>query len=178
VRSLSWSGAVWAWSRALAAGRDPEHRRRAGQGAPQRPVAAGGLPSGLVDVDDRGRLDALLELRVRAGERLPGPLDDRVDRSGRDLDSEQLPGELGRVAAGDTVPDRERHDRCLQPRPERRPWQLAGKLGTCAGGALRAAHTVQPMLGHADRDRRQLRDLVPPRLSRIDALRLAEHVRA
>lgn len=34
------------------------------------------------------------------------------------------------------------------------------------------------MLGHADRDRGQLRDLVPPRLRRVDPLRLAEHVRA
>jgi hypothetical protein len=34
------------------------------------------------------------------------------------------------------------------------------------------------MLAHADRERRQLRDLLPPRLSRVDAFRLAEHVRA
>src|SRR5207244_3090667 len=33
----------------VAAGRDPEHRGRAGKGAPERPVAAGGLPAGLVD---------------------------------------------------------------------------------------------------------------------------------
>ena len=32
--------------------------------------------------------------------------------------------------------------------------------------ARRAAHPVQPMLGHPDRDRRQLGDLVPPRLRR------------
>jgi len=37
---------------------------------------------------------------------------------------------------------------------------------------------MQPMLGHADRDRRQLRDLVPRRLSRVDALGLAKYVRA
>ncbi len=34
------------------------------------------------------------------------------------------------------------------------------------------------MLGHADAIVRQLRDLVPPRLSPVVALRLAEHVRA
>jgi hypothetical protein len=129
------------------AGGDPEHRGAAGQGAPERPVGAGGLPAGLVDVDDRGRLDPLLELGVRAGERVAGPLDDLVDRPARELDPEQLPGELGRVAAGDTVADRERHDRCLQPRPERRPRHLAGKLGPCRDGALRATHAVQPMLG-------------------------------
>src|SRR6266542_3144615 len=86
--------------------------------------------------------------------------------------------ELGRVAAGDTVPDRERHDRRLQPRPERRPRHLAGKLGSRPGGAPRAAHAVQPMLGHDDRGRRQLCDLVPPRLRRVDQVRRAEYVRA
>ena len=55
---------------AVAAGRDPEHRGAAGQRAPERPAAAGGLPAGLVDVDDRGRLDPLLELRCR-GRRAP-----------------------------------------------------------------------------------------------------------
>lgn len=57
--------------------------------------------------------------------------------------------------------------------------------GTSRGSSarVRVAHsgqhyTVQPVLGHAGRDRRQLRYLVPPRLGRVDALRLAEHVRA
>jgi hypothetical protein len=89
---------------------------------------------------------------VRPSECLPGPVDDRVDRPGRETDPEQLSGELGRVAAGDTVADRERHDRCLQPRPERRLRQPPGRLGACPGGALRAADTVQAMLGHPDRD--------------------------
>jgi hypothetical protein len=140
---------------------DPEDRAAGAQGAPQRPVAAGGLPAGLVDVDHRRRLDLLLEPGVWRGERLAGPLDDRVDRPGRQLDPEQLAGELGRVAAGDTVSHRERHDRGLQPWPERRPWHLAGKLGPGRGGALGAADSVQPVLGHAHRGRRQLSDLVP-----------------
>jgi len=37
---------------------------------------------------------------------------------------------------------------------------------------------MQPMLGHPDRDRRQLGDLTPRRLGRIDAIRLDELVRA
>ncbi len=53
-----------------------------------------------------------------------------------------------------------------------------GKLGACPSGALGAADTVQPMLGHTDRDRRQLRDLVAPRLGRVNQLPFAEHVRA
>src|SRR5215211_7209011 len=160
------------------AGRDPEHRGAAGQCAPERPTAAGGLPAGLVDVDDRGRPDPLLELRVRAGERRPGPLDDPVDRPGRKLDPEQLPGELARVAPRDTVPDRERHDRGLQPRPERRARNSGRQLSACPRRALRAAHPVKPMLSDPNRDRGQLGDLVAPRLHGIYACRLAEHVRA
>src|SRR5437773_328255 len=37
----------------VAAGGDPEDRGVGGQGCPERAVAAGGLPAGLVDVDDR-----------------------------------------------------------------------------------------------------------------------------
>jgi hypothetical protein len=49
----------------------------------------------------------------------PFTLHDRVYRPGRDLDPEQLPRELGRVATRDAVTYRERDDRRLQPRPER-----------------------------------------------------------
>ena len=124
------------------------------------------------------RLDLLLEPGVGRGERRSGALDDRVDRAGRQLDPEQLARELGRVAAGDTVADGERHDRCLQPRPERRPRQRAGKLGPRRGGTAGAADAVQPVLAHAHRDRRQFRDLVSPRLRRVDQLLLGEHTRA
>ena len=111
------------------------------------------------------------------GERFPGPLDHLVDRPGRDLDAEQLAGELGRVAARDTVSDRERHDRRLEPGAERRPCR-PGKLGVRVGLALRAAHTVESVLGHPDRDRRQFSDLMPPQLARVDQLRRVEHTRA
>src|SRR5919108_1124999 len=162
----------------VAAGGDPEHGRLTGQGAPERPAGAGGLPARLVDVDDRRRLDLLLEPRVGRGERLAGRVDDRVDRAGRQLEPEQLPGQLARVAARDTVSDRERHHRRLQPGPERRAWHLVGKLGPGRAGALGAADSVQPVLGHTHRDRRQLRDLLPPRLHRVNAASRVEHVRA
>ena len=103
----------------MTARRDPEHRGEAGQGGPEGAFAAGCFPAGLVDVDDRRCFDPLLELGVRTGERLPRTLDDRVDRPGRELDPEQLPHKLGRVTARDTVSHRERHDRGLQPGPER-----------------------------------------------------------
>lgn len=81
----------------MPAGRDPEHRCSAGERAPEHAAVAAGLPAGLVDVDDRRALDLLLQPRVRGGERLAGALDDRIHRPGRDLDPEQLPGELGRI---------------------------------------------------------------------------------
>jgi hypothetical protein len=115
---------------------------------------------------------------VRRGERLAGALDDRVDRTGRQLDPEQLPRELGRVAAGDTVAHGERHDRGLQPRPERRAGHAGGKLGPGLGSTLAATDTVQPMLGHPDRDRRQLGELVARRCRSVNPLCLAERVRA
>jgi hypothetical protein len=163
---------------AVAAGCDPEDCALAGQGTPQRPAGAGGLPACLVNVDHRRRLDLLLEPRVGRGERLPGALDDRVDRPGRQLDPEQLPGELGRVAAGDAVAHGERHDRGLQPRPERRPRHPAGKRGPGRGGTVGAADSVQPVLAHAHRDQRQLGELMPPRPRPVDQLPRSEHAQA
>jgi hypothetical protein len=122
--------------------RDPEHRGLARQRAPQRPASSGGLPASLVDVDNRRCFDLLLKPGVRRGERLTGALDDRVDRAGRQLDPKQLTRELGRVAAGDTVAHGERHDRGLQPRPERRAGHARGKLGPGLCSALGAADTV------------------------------------
>src|SRR6266511_1244357 len=43
---------------------------------------------------------------------------------------------------------------------------------------LRPANGAQPVLGHPDRDRRQLSDLVPPRLRGVDQLLPVEHTRA
>jgi hypothetical protein len=135
-------------------------------------------PAGLVDVDDRGCFDLLLKPGVRRGERLTGALDDRVDRPGRELEPEQLTGELGRVTAGDTVPHRKRHDRRLKPRPERRAGHAGGKLGPGLGSALAATHTVQAMLGHPHRHRRQLRDLVTRRFCSVNPVSLTEELRA
>jgi hypothetical protein len=165
-------------SEAWRPGRDPKHRDLTRQRAPQRPASAGGLPAGLVDVDDRGCFDLLLEPGVRRGERLTGAPDDRVDRPGRELDPEQLTGELGRVTAGDTVPHGERHDRGPKPRPERRAGHAGGKLGPGLGSALEATHTVQAMLGHPHRHRRQLGVLVARRFCSVNPFSLTEEVRA
>src|SRR6266511_2968371 len=158
------------------AGRDPEDRCAAGERAPEHAAVAAGLPAGLVDVDDRRALDLLLQPRVRGGERLAGALDDCVHRPGRDPNPEQLPGELGCVTPRDAVTHRERGDRRLEPRPERPP-RPGGRLGRGHSRARRAAHPVQPMLAHPDRDRRQLGDLTPGRPGRVDTIRLGELVR-
>jgi hypothetical protein len=157
--------------------RDPEHGSRAGKRAPERPAVAAGLPPGLVDVHDRRALELLLQPGVRRGERLAGPLDDRVDRPGRKLDAEQLAGELGGGATGDPVAHRERDHRSLEPRPERPP-RRRGSLGRRDRRALRTADAVQPILGHPNRGRRQLAHLTPPRLGRINTIGPGEHPRA
>jgi hypothetical protein len=157
---------------------DPQQRCRPGERAPEGALAAPQPPAGLVEVDRRRVPHVRLELLVGSLERVPGALHDRVDRSDRELDSEQFAGELGRVAAGDTVANRKRHHRCLQPGAERGTGNLARELGAGLGGALRAAHAVQPVFAHPHSDRRQLRDLMTPRLDRINPLRLAKHVRA
>ena len=112
---------------------------------------------------------------MRRGQRLAGPLHDRVDRPGRQLDPEQLPSELGRVAARDTVADRERHDRRLQPRPERPPWHLreARPSSTAAHAGQQTQCSRCSLTLH--RDRRQLGQLMPRRLRRVDAFPRAEH---
>src|SRR6266511_1376102 len=116
--------------------------------------------------------------RLRLGTRVPGALHDRVDGAGRKLDTEQLARELGAVATGDAVSDRERGDRCLQPRPERAPCNLGGTLGARLPPAVRASEPVQAVLADDDRDRRQLGDLVSLWRGSVDPLHGSERPRA
>ena len=105
---------------------------------------------------------------------------DRVDRAARDLGAEQLPAELGGVAAGDPVADREQGDRRLQPGPEGTRANPFGQRCPGAFAAAGAAQGVGTMLGDGDRGRRQLGDLVAMGrggeivLARIEALPAAE----
>ncbi len=158
----------------VTAGGDPEQRCPLGQSAPERAPLARRPPAGLVDVDDRGRADLLRKPSLRLCERLAHMLHDRVERPGRKLDSEQLAHQLGAVAAGDAVANRERRDGRLQARPEGAMWHVGRQLGTRLGSTGRAAQPMQTVLGHGDRDRRQLTHLVALRASRLDALALAE----
>ena len=132
----------------------------------RRPPAVFQPVSSMLTTD--ARLELLLEPGVRRGERLPGALDDRVDRPGRQARPRTAPARARSCRGG-------RHGcgrRASRPRPAasaRTPSRdtPAGSSARVWVGALGAAHTVQPMLGHPDRDRRQLGDLVsrtaPPR---------------
>ena len=163
---------------AVAVGRDQEDRRLGRGRGPERPVFPGRCPACLVDVDRRRAEHRPNQGLMRLCERECAASADRVDSPDRQADPEQLPGELGQVTARDPVTRGQRHDRGLQPRPERR----VGDRGREAGGrpavAARAAQTVRPMLGHDHRDRRQLRDLTPARTPRGQLLVLAELVPA
>jgi hypothetical protein len=160
----------------LPANRAPQDRGAAAERGPEHAAVAAALPAGLVDLDERRALDLLLQPRVRGGERLAGALHDRVYPPGRERDAEQLASEFARVRARDAVTHRERDDRRLQPRPERPP-RPGGRLGRRHRHALRAADPVQPVLAHPDRDRRQLGELTPRRLGRIETIRLRKLLR-
>ena len=159
-------------------GGDPEDRRLGRERAPERALTAAQAPAGLVDVDGGCAADLVVQPGVGRCERLAGALHDRVDRARGELGAEQLAHELHRVAAGDAVAHGERGDRRLQARTEGAPWHLGRKLGPRLGGAGGAAQPVQAMLGDYDRERWQLGDLVALRGGRVDALVLADAMRA
>ena len=94
------------------------------------------------------------------------------------LRAEQLLAQLDHVAARDTVAHRQRRDRRLQARPERAAGDLGRQLARALDAAAGAAHALAAMLGHPDRDLRQLLDLMARRLADRDPLALGEHVAA
>src|SRR5438874_9772354 len=129
---------------------------------PHRAVLAGQEPAGLIDVDCPAAQHLAGGTLVRPGEQPAGTLADLVDRADRDPDPEQLPEQLAHVAPRDPVARRQRHDRGLQSRSERRladrPEPRASPLG-----ASRAAQPMRAMLGVHDRRRWQLGNLMAPR---------------
>ena len=76
-----------------------ERRARGGQG-PQRPAVTRGSPAGLIDVHRGLVKHPVVQLGVRAGERVRRALADRVDRADRETDPEQ-------VEASSIIPRRE-----------------------------------------------------------------------
>ena len=103
---------------------------------------------------------------------------DRVDAAGRQPRAEQLARQLAGAAAGDPVARGQRHDRCPQPRPERRAPDPARQLGGRPGATTRAAQPSGAMLDQQHADRWQLRNLMTPEPATRLALIVGELVTA
>src|SRR3954471_18582227 len=141
-------------------------------------MASAESPAGLVHVDRARRADTRKDVVAGLSQRVGGPREDRVDRAGADARSKQLLAELDEVAAADAVADRQHRDRGLIARPERALTDADGQLAAPPAPAARAAHALAAMLGHGDRDRRQLLDLMACRVAIADQLALGEDVSA
>ena len=114
-----------------------EHRLGGGRG-PQRAPLTAGAPAGLIDMHRILVQDHVLQLQVRTGQRLGRALTDRVRATGRERDAEQIARELRDPAARDPMPGGQRHDRRLQPRPER-----AGPISAGTRALVRARQRRQ-----------------------------------
>ena len=146
---------------------DHKDRRAWRGGGPQRATLTARAPAGLIDMHHALVQHPVLQLQMRAGERLGGALADRIGRTGRERNAEQIARELTYATARDTVPGGQRHDGRRQPRPERAAADPVGQPGAGPRAAVRAAQLVRAMLAPDHADRRQLSDLMatepPPR---------------
>src|SRR6516164_8846720 len=136
-----------------------EHGARGGRG-PQRATFTARAPAGLIDMHRVPVQNPVLQVQVRAGERVRGALADRVNRASRKRDAEQITSKLGDSTPGDSIPGGQRHDRGLQPRSERRSGDLLWHPGAGPRATRPAAQLMRSMLGPDHADRRQLTDLV------------------
>jgi hypothetical protein len=100
-----------------------EHRIRGGRG-PQRAAVTARAPAGLIDVHRALVEHPVVQVQIRASQRLGCALADRVRGPGRERHPEQITRQLGDPAAGDPICRGQRHDRRLQPGPERRSGKL------------------------------------------------------
>ena len=92
------------------------------------------------------------------------------------LTAERLRG-TATILSTDPGPYGESRHRGLQPRPDDVGGTAAGSSARVRA-ALGGQHTLRPMHRSPGRDRRQLRDLMVPRLDGVGTRRLAEDVRA
>ena len=83
---------------------------------------------------------------VGDGQRLPGALQDRLDRARGDARSEEFTDELDRVTVRDAVPNREGGDRRLQARAEGAGRDLGRQLCPRGAAAVGAAQALEPVL--------------------------------
>jgi hypothetical protein len=100
----------------------------------------------------------VLQLAVRASQSVRRALADRVGRAGTERDAEQIARELDDPPPRDTVRGGQRHQRRLQPRPERRPGNVLRQASAGPRAAVPAAQLMRAMLAEENADRRQLSD--------------------
>jgi len=96
--------------------------------------------------DDRGGADVVCKPRLRLFQRRACALHDRIDRASRKPAAEQLAPQLDRVAARDTVSDREGGGGRLQAATEGTQANIGWQLGPRLGGTGRAAQPVETIL--------------------------------
>src|SRR6266536_5314879 len=145
---------------------------------PERARLAAQVPAGLVDVERRRCTGPLEQLVVDRRQRLGGAGEDRVDRPDCDRAAKQLLHQLNDLSTRKTVANRQGCDRRLQLRPETGARNAGRQLGTHRSAAVGAADALQAMLADLDRQRRQLRHLVPRRRTTRLTLILAEDMTA
>lgn len=112
----------------------------------------------------------VLQLGVRAGQRIAGALTDRVDRAGRHAHAEEVACELDDPPSRDPVASGQGHHGRLKVHAERRAADRHRQRGGGLGTAGRAAQPMRAMLDHDHVHRRQLRDLMTPEPIRRPAL--------
>jgi hypothetical protein len=159
-----------------AVGGDPQHRRLFAEGTPERPRLTTQVPAGLVDVE-RARVPGLLEqLLVNGLERRGGASEDRVDRADRDRAAKQPVHQLDHLPPREAVAHGQGSDRRLKLRAEAAARNTRRQLRADRVAALGTADALQSVLADLDRQRRQLRDLVPSGRTGRLALMRAEDV--
>ncbi len=159
-------------------GRDPQDGRPLAEGTPERARLTAQVPAGLVDVERGGITCPLEQLVVDRLERLGRASEDRVDRPDRERAAEQLLHQLDQLPARKTIPNRERRDRRLQLRTEAAARDTRRQLSSNRAAARWAAEPLQAVLADLDRERRQLRDLMPRRCRNGLTLVVGENVAA
>jgi hypothetical protein len=161
-------------------GGDTKDGNLIGVSAPEEPPLARLLPAGLIDAEDRGAANRIIEPFLGFAEGRAGALEDGLDATDGDLGAEQLAAEIGHLTAGEPKAGGEGGDGSLQARPEALAGDLGRQLGLGERAAFGAAAAGEPVLGDSDGDLGQLAELMAadraarrPIGERVPALRAA-----
>src|SRR5271170_4637402 len=103
-----------------------------GERAPQRSLGSMQTPAGLIHVQMPACAHRVKQILVGFGEGARDPGEHPSNGASRQTRLEELFAELDRVTTRDTVADRERRDRGLQPGPKMARSDLSGAAGPCA----------------------------------------------